>query len=92
LTTSRGSGCNPLFQGFAQSRDQRLTAFNAWTRDDADTLHRYQATVFTDSGHYPPVYANCYTALEDPGRASRPATTLNLAEVQYVSREGQTRV
>jgi ribosomal protein S18 acetylase RimI-like enzyme len=65
----RGVGRSLLTHALARSRDQQATTLDAWTRDDADTLRWYRAMGFAESDHYLHVYANYYTAPEEPDRA-----------------------
>jgi len=65
----RGVGRSLLTRALARSRDQQAATLDAWTRDDADTIRWYQAMGFAESDHYLHVYANYYTAPEEPDRA-----------------------
>jgi ribosomal protein S18 acetylase RimI-like enzyme len=65
----RGIGRRLLAEANARTRALSATTLDAWTRDDPDTLHRYRAMGFTESGHDLHVYANFYTNREEPGRA-----------------------
>jgi N-acetylglutamate synthase-like GNAT family acetyltransferase len=94
----RGIGRSLLARALARVRTlTEVAELHAWTRDDADTLRWYQAMGFTESEHYLHVYANHYTAPEEPIRAvgsPRPGLRLkmaflhaNLAEEEQMRRE-----
>lgn len=65
----RGIGRSLLTHAIARIRVLQVATLDAWTRDDVDTLRWYQAMGFTESDHYLHVYANHYTAPEEPDRA-----------------------
>ncbi|MFF7634785.1 GNAT family N-acetyltransferase [Kitasatospora sp. NPDC008050] len=51
------------------ARQLGADTLDAWTRDHPGTLSWYRAMGFAESSHYLHVYANHYTAPEEPGRA-----------------------
>ncbi len=66
----RGIGRSLLTEAIARARAlAAVTALDAWTRDDADTLRWYRAMGFAESEHYLHVHANHYSDAGEPGRA-----------------------
>ena len=93
----RGIGRGLLASALDRIRTLGVPTLDAWTRDDPDTLRWYRAMGFAESNHYLHVYANHYTASEEPGRAigaARPGLDLiaaflhgKLAEEEQLRRE-----
>jgi ribosomal protein S18 acetylase RimI-like enzyme len=64
-----GVGRSLLTEAIVRSRALQADTLDAWTREDDDTLRWYRAMGFAESDHYLHVYANYYTAAEEPARA-----------------------
>ncbi|WP_329578744.1 GNAT family N-acetyltransferase [Kitasatospora sp. NBC_01250] len=65
----RGLGRRLLREACSRARQLGATTLDAWTRDHPGTLAWYRDMGFTESSHYLHVYANHYTAPEEPVRA-----------------------
>ncbi len=76
----RGVGTALLSEARYRSLRAGATMIDAWTRDDEPTLRWYRSRGFVESDHYLHVYANYYTAADEPGRAVE-STRLGLKPV-----------